>query len=237
MNYSKELNFAQILRNKPISKNLVDVFSDAYNFNKKIFKKSPKKFRIIICETEEEIKKHTKYFHKWSTASIELNGDLVTRSPKFVELIGKWKRKDFPNLMFHEINHIFYRGLFGNDKPLWLCEGLACFAGKNFILNKKELKKILNKYEINYKILDHRLIRNKFKNGHFPRYPIWANFVDYLIDEYSLSKLSDFLKEYQTNPCLNNYHKKFKLIFGVSERILFNRFIESIKKDFSDVHD
>lgn len=230
MEFRKDLGFARITRNQRIDNELMNVFKRAYSLNKKIFRKGIKEFRIFVCDTEKDIRKKSKNFYqKWGTAYVINNRDLITRSPDFVERVGMWKREDFQNLMNHEMNHVFYQSIYGSHKPVWLMEGLACYVGKNFILQKNELKKLILKHDVDSAILDHRYLRRKFRQGHFPRYPVWAGFTKHIIKKHSFAKLISFLDRYAKKPNNQNYHRLFKEIFGISERRMFNEFSESVK--------
>lgn len=226
MKFSKNLNFAMILRNKKIDNEITDAVKKAFEINKKIFKKNPKKFKIIICDTEKEFKKEAKYYYqRWGTGTVLRNNNLIMRSPDFIEKIGKWKKKDFKNIMNHEMNHVFWTDFYSITKPCWLLEGLACYVGNHFILKKKELKKIIQKHEIDYSIIDYRYLERNFKAGHMPRYPIWCAFTKYIIKKNSIKKLIILMEKYSKNPTKQNYNKLFKNLFKKSEKQLFKEFL------------
>lgn len=229
MKYQKDLGFAIIKRDLKISLDITRIFSNSYKKNKKLFGKKPKKFNIIICDTEKEFKKQAKYYYfKWGTATVLRNNNLITRSPDFVEKIGKWKKSDFQNIINHEMNHVFWGDFYGSTKPCWLLEGLACHVGKNFLLSKEELRKLLKKYNVDESLLDYRYLKRNFKE-HYPRYPIWANFTNFIAKKYSIKKLIKFMSMYTKNPNFLNYKNKFKSEFKKDEKDMFKEFIKSIK--------
>lgn len=227
--FVRELEFAQIFSNKKIDDNLVKIFKKAYSINNSLFKRSPEKFKIIVCDTEKEFKKEAKYYYqKWGTATVLRNKTLVTRSPDFVKKIGKWKKKNFPNIMTHEVNHVFWYDTYKKWTPNWLVGGLACHIGNNLILSKNELKKIIKRYNMDHSILNYRYLKRNFKRGHYPRYPIWANFTRYIVKKYSINKLIKLMNEYIKNPRKKHYQKVFKNIFGLTDKELFKKFLNSI---------
>jgi len=225
MKFSKNLKFTTIHRNLPITSEITDAVKKAYTMNKKLFKKTPKKFKIIICDNQKELKKQAKYYYQpWMTATVLRNNDLITRSPEFIEKTKKWKRKDFPSIMDHELTHLFWDNFYTPNKPCWLSEGLPCYVGKNFLLTKKQLKKIIKEYKINHSLLDYRYLKKKFDKGHIPKYPVWAGFTRYIIKKHSIKKLMELIEQYSKNPAKNNYNKLFKKYFKKSDRQLFNEF-------------
>jgi hypothetical protein len=228
--FIRDIKFAKIQRNRKIEDSLVIVFRKAFSLNKSLFKRLLKKFKIIICDTRKEFKKEAKYhYRKWSTATVLRDATLVTRSPGLIEKIGRWKRKDFQNIMNHEMNHVFWTDFYGTAKPCWLCEGLACYIGNNYLLTKNELLKIVKKYKVDPSILDYRYLKRNL-TGHFPRYPVWANFTQYLAKRYSASKLIRLMDRYIKNPRKSNYMRIFVEIFGKTDKELFNKFIHHITK-------
>lgn len=229
MKHIKKLKFAQILRNKPIGNNLINIFKKAFSRNLSIFKKSPKKFNIIICDNENDFKREAKYYYqKWATATVLRNNNLVAKSPEFVDRIGRWEQKDYQGLINHEMSHIFWQDFYHSSKPVWLSEGLACHIGNNFISTKNQLELIIKKYKVNLAILEYRYIKRNFKNGHLPRYPVWANFVKYLINKNSVGKIIKLMDNYSKHPTKPNYYKMFKNIFRKTDKQLFEEFLENV---------
>ncbi len=231
MKFEKRLKFATIHRNKPISKYIINSLNKAYKINKTLFKRSTPKFKIIICDNEKDFKKNMRdYYFKWGTATVTKGGNLVTRSPEFIEKIGKWKKTDFLPIMKHEMNHVFWEFYYGINKPCWLLEGFASYVGESFNLTRKQLHNMIKKYKVDYSILHYRYFRKKFEKGHIPIYPIWANFTKYLAkttSSYTIIRLMDL---YIKNPTKQNYNKQFKRLFKNTEKQLFNEFLGHIAK-------
>jgi len=216
----------EISSRKQLDNDFIKLFDTAYNINYIFFNNPIPRFKIIVCHSNSEFKKEARYYYtKWATAIVLRNGNLVIKYP---EISTKWKKSDYPNIINHEMNHVFWALLYNTTKPLWLLEGLASSIGKNF--SDYDLKKLTNDFKINSKILHYRYIKEKLA-GHIPFYPIWQGFVDYLINKFGGRKVIILLNRYSKNPVIDNYHKLFEQIFGKSERQLFNEFLKSINAD------
>jgi hypothetical protein len=231
MKFSRDMGFARISGNREIDEGLANVFRKSFSLNKSVFGKAPKGFSIIVCDTESEFRKESKYYYqRWATATVLKDRVLITRSPDFIERIGRWKRSDFQNLMNHEMNHVFWHHSYHSNRPCWLFEGLACHVGKNFTMTRKELRQIIRKHGIDSSILDYRYLRRNFRAGHIPRYPVWASFTGYIAERHSLKKLTELMDEHARNPSKASYERIFRQTFGKTERQLFREFLSSIKK-------
>lgn len=225
MKFSKDLGFATVYRDKPIDAKLEDVFKNAFSVNKKTFKRVPKNFKIIVCDTEPVMKREAKYYYqKWMTATVLRNRNMVLRSQKF----SKWSPKDYRKLMVHEMNHVFWQSFYGLCKPVWLDEGFACHVGGNFIYSNAKMKKLVKEYGITYHLLDYRYLYRKFKGGHIPKYPLWATFTRYIANKHSTAKLVRLMDLYAKKPTRVRYDILFKQIFGKSEKEMFDGFLWSL---------
>lgn len=224
--FVKYVGFATAERDREIEGSILRILKKAYAINRKIFRKPIPKFRIIICDTEGDfMRKSGHHYQKWSTATVLRNGNLITRSPDFIERVGKWRRTDFPNIMNHELNHVFWKALYHHIKPIWLMEGLACHIGNNFILGRGELKHLIRKYRVDSSILEYRYLKRNFDSGHYPRYPVWANFTMYIVKKYSVRRTIRFMERYSAKPFKENYKGTFKKTFGKTGKELFNEFL------------
>ncbi len=198
-------------------------FDKAYDINCRLFKKEPGSFKISVCHSRQEFKKEAKYYYtKWATATVLRNGNMVIKHHKISD---KWKKADYPNVIIHEMNHVFWMRLFKTTKPLWLLEGLACSIGKSF--SGYDLGKLACDYKINSKILYYRGLSRKL-TGHIPFYPTWQGFTNYIIERKGIRSIIVLMERYSRNPRRSNYDKQFKLLFGKTERQLFADFLEDI---------
>ena len=126
------------------------------------------------------------------------------------------------------MNHVFWLSLYKKSKPIWLTEGLACYVGKNFVLNNHRLFKVLKKYEVKPSILEYRYMLRNFENGHYPRYPIWASFTDFLIKKKSVKTVINFMRKYAKNSRIHNY----KVVFAMKN---YQDGIDFVKKSGLEV--
>jgi len=229
MKYHEDLGFAKIYRNLPLNNKLVNIFKKSYNLNNKFFNKKPKKFKIYVCDNEEDFKKYSKpYYAKVTAVALGLKG-ITLKSPKFMAKSSRWKEKDFFNIVNHEMNHVFWYHICKTWSPQWFVEGLACYVGKNFNYSKRELKELVKKNKESYKILDFRYLRRNFKSGTLVMYSIWDAFLKFIIKNYSIKHIKKFICEFSLKPTLSNYKKIFKRIFGKSDRKLFNEFLKTFQ--------
>ena len=200
-----------------------ELFNEAYEANYRIFRKNPGGFRIIVCHSQGEFRKESKYYYKkWATATVLRNGNLVIKSPC---IKSRWKRSDYPGIIRHEMCHVFWTRLYRTTKPVWLAEGTACHVGRNF--SGYNLKKLAKETRISNSILHYRYIRKKL-TGHVPFYPVWQGFTDYLISRNGSRKIVDFIGKYSMKPDKETYDKAFQNAFGASEKQVFNGFLKSL---------
>ena len=219
MKFSKDLGFAVVFRNKKIGNEILKAILESFRVNKKIFGSAPKKFNVFVCDTEEEFKKHAKYwYHEKATATVLLDNTLVTRSPEFIGKKGLFKRKQFQDIINHEMNHAFLGKYYTGSSPVWLIEGLACYVGK--FPEIPEIKKL------DYSILEYRYIKKRFRKNKFLKHGFWRGFVEYIDKKYSIKKLIILMKEYGKNPVKKNYEELFLKIFKKTEKELFREFVE-----------
>lgn len=224
MKYSKDLGFAVVHRDLPIGKHELNCIKKAFSFNKKIFKSTPKKFDIFICDEEECFRVHAKYWYrKAMTATVLLDNTIVTRSPEMIKKINGSREFSFEDIMNHEMNHAFLGKYYTGANPVWIVEGLACYAGKN--------PKIPKFREVDYSILEYRYIKKKFRKNKFFKYGFWRGFIEYIDKKYSVDKLIELMKEYGKNPVKSNYDRLFRKLFKKSERELFREYMKEWRKN------
>lgn len=228
-NFIKELSFGVIQRNKSIHNNIVTIINNAYRKNTTFWGTQPNKFRIILCDTEEELKKEARYkYVKWGTAYYT-EDSVISRSPESIEKIGLWRKRDFENIITHEMSHVFWRYFCNSSRSAhWLREGVACYLGNNFPVTNKSLKEILKKYQVSSNILIYWYSKKKI-SGHIPFYPVWQKFTEYMIDKYSKQKLLDLMKIYSKNPVKRRFQINFQKVYGLKEKELFDEFLNSVK--------
>lgn len=216
----KETKFSTIYYNKK-DKNISKTISQlrkAYNFNKKLYKKEIGKFNTIIVYSRREYNeyhssKKTKKFH---IASARKDQRLLILSPNKIERWSTYTKKESPQILKHEINHLFYYNLYKASKPWWLNEGLALIDSKykpekNLLLMKKLKQKIKKEnlliYEQNKK--NRKFV---FKNSRLI-YPLAYLMTQHLREKYGIPKIKKLLKKYSKQPNQKIFNKLFKQTF------------------------
>ena len=229
MKYTKKVDYITIHANVKITKEMYSPVKEGIRKTKKFFKKHPKNVNLFICNTEEEFKQQLgSYYKDWATAWVNPNTDINIKSPRLIEQIGRWKRKDFGPILAHEINHASYRHNIGVWHPNWLVEGLAIYVSKNFETKTEELKKIIKKYKVDEKIVEFRYMRTR-KTGLLPRYPVWEQFTRYIIKKHGEEKIKKLLEALSKNASRANYDKHFKKLFRYKDKTIFKHFMRSLK--------
>ncbi|MBR9675678.1 hypothetical protein GOV05_01585 [Candidatus Woesearchaeota archaeon] len=225
-----DLGYCKVIREKPVTKDVLDAVEEAYNKNKALFSKEPKKkFKIIICDSLSEFKKRSgKHFKPWVTARVDKMRILI----KSQELIKKAKKPydklRFKEIMVHEVNHVFWNSFFGlKNKPAWLQEGLASYVSGSPRINNKELREAINKYKVSYKILDYRYMNKKIK-GHMPKYYVWEGFTRYLVERHGAKKIVRFMDEYSKHPYQDDYKALFSKYFKKSDGRVFRDYLNRL---------
>ncbi len=227
----KDLGFGVLISKEKVDDKTVRSIREAFKKNKKIFGKVPRKFDILFCDTEKELKKEAKYYYQpWMTATVLRDNTIVTRSPDFIEKKGRFRKKDFSSIMDHEMNHVFWNDFYNATcKPVWLLEGFAIYAGKGFIMTKKELKNMIEDYDIDYSILQYRYLERNFRKGHIPLYPIWGAFTQFLVEKYGHKRIVGLMDRYSEKLTRGHYDKLFREIFGKTEKQVFDEFLKRFK--------
>ena len=199
--------------------------SQAHKVNSRIFGTRFDRFLFIVCYSEKEFMTKSKSVSNAFTAIAYKDKKIFIKSMDMIIAEGRWKKNYVPKLIAHEINHMYWYHLKKTWSPYWLCEGLASFAGDNFRVPKKDLQKLITKYKVSSSMLEFRYLSKHFKNGHEPRYQVWADFTRYIVKMYGLKKI--------VKVCMQNtkadYLKTFKNLFGRSDKDIFNKYLEEIK--------
>ena len=138
---------------------------------------------IVVCHSNKEWKRETKYyFHPIARGLVLRDGTVVVKSRHLGGIsLRKWK-----NILTHEVNHSFWCSLSrrGRDlwSPLWLVEGLACVVGGNYpIRTSRELARRITQLRKGT-ILPFRYRASLVKTAKDVRlqYSIWRAFVEWL---------------------------------------------------------
>src|SRR3989338_3292575 len=224
----QDLKFAWLVSSKEIPTKIENWIVKAYEKNRKIFGRVPsKKFKIIICNSEKEWKKESKYYYfPFGAGTVLRNGTFVAKEQKFL----KRNDKNYKILLDYEVNHVFFALIYGITKPLWVHEGLANFVGGNHLSINEILRNIKQK-GLNHKVLQYRYLNKNFPNKEtvILNYSIWKYFIEF-ITENKTKVIIRFMNDYIKNPTETNYDKLFLMHFGKNQRDKFIDFIKWLKK-------
>lgn len=229
MKYSNDVGFAIIKRDIEIEEDLIGILNYCFDKNNKNFKKIPFRFDIIICDNLNDFEKRLGENYRDDISGMTFTSKKIIVKSFAISKTTKSRKDYYKEFFLHEFNHIFWYFNYKTFKPAWLREGLACNISNSFILDKKDLLKLTDDYHIKNYLLDYRGLKKNVKEGHYPAYPVWANFTQYIIDKFSISKLMNFLDEYSKKPYRDYYDRLFLIHFGKSDENLFDEWVTSIK--------
>lgn len=224
----KDLKFATLKSSKETSIKIEKLICAAYNKNTKIYGRAPsKKFHIIICHSDKEWKKESKYYYfPFGAGTVLRDGTFVVKEHKFFN----GSDEDYKILLDHEMNHVFFALFYGVTKPTWVHEGLANFVG-GYPLSKNETFKEIKTKLINHKILQYRYLYRNYPNREtvILNYSIWKYFIEFISDN-NPGVIISFMNEYIKKPTHANYNKLFVKYFQENPKRKFQNYIKWLNK-------
>ena len=127
---------------------------------------------------------------------------------------NEWSKKEYENVVFHELVHGIQYSLFGST-PEWLNEGIAKYLDGTY---KKGIKYLLDNYINNREIPDQSEIENEFGMHDYDSYDYSYLMVSYLIDRYGKDEFVNIIKDNKINnykdglltESINYYNDKYK---------------------------
>lgn len=138
---------------------------------------------LVVCHSNAEWKRATKYYHfEFARGVVLRDGTVVVKSPKLAQRsITQWKK-----IVAHEINHTYWAELSprGRDlwSPIWLLEGLACLVAKNdVVMSVREMRKAVRSLPVD-SLLPYRYRASLFPDHQAVRiyYSLWCHFLVWL---------------------------------------------------------
>lgn len=227
----KKDNF-EIIRGKKVDKFHYDCVKNGILKNKKMFGRQPKNIKVFICDTEEEYKKHSKYYYfSHAAGTCLLNGSVIIRSYEF---LNRKNRRYYENIVAHEINHSFWYQFYWAQKPVWLHEGIPTilegrlhYGIKGDYFNFSEVKNKIREMNLNESCLKYRYLERNFNSVEkiVLMYSVWGHFAEFISNK-NPKKLVKFMDDYSKNPIKKNYDKLFVKHFGKSIKDKFREFLE-----------
>ena len=102
--------------------------SRAHKINSKIFGSKFDKFEFVVCNSLQEFMKKSKSVSEKFTAIAYKDEKIFIKSRDIILKEGRFKKKEIPGLITHEINHMYWYHFKKTWSPYCLCEGLASYA-------------------------------------------------------------------------------------------------------------
>jgi len=231
MNYIKKLKFGKLYSSEKIKEDIIKKISKAYRINSRYFNETYLDLKFVICTSEEEWKRESKYYYfPFGVGTVLRDGTFVIKNLDLVEN----ERDDFEEVIVHEMNHVFFAKKFGLTKPVWIQEGMANYVSKQpKPIEKKELLRKIKKENINSKVIAYRYLKRNFSTREkiILTYSIWYHFIDFLNkNQNKRDFLVRFMDEYIKNPSLTNYNMLFKKHFRNSLNKLYLEFLCWLEK-------
>jgi len=203
----KDLNFAWLISSKDVPIKTESRIKEAYKRNENLFGRVPsKKFKIVVCNSEEEWKKESKYYYlPFGAATVLRDGTFVVKEQKFLDR----NDIDYKNILCHEMNHVFFTLSYKTTKPLWILEGLAEYTG-GYSKSIKEILEGIKQRKIDHNILQYRYLQRNSPSKEVVRlnYAIWKNFIGFASDN-NPKLIVEFMNNFIKNPTKKNYNKLF----------------------------
>ncbi len=181
---------------------------------------------IHIFDTRQEFNKEIKRdTPEWLVANASNNNLINILSPFAFEKESSHKKKEFIQVLTHEISHLFIHELsMGNAVPKWLNEGLASyFAGQH-----KDKKEVIYIEEDFCKKLG--TPRGWNDNVNYDAYTIASRFVSFLIKEYSFNKIRELITLLNKNYNYSNFKDIFFEVYKKDLSEMEMLFIKDINK-------
>lgn len=175
---------------------------ESYRVNSRLFKSSISSLRVIICDTQEDLKRASgSYYVPFAKGLVTKQGFVVVRTPQFAEI----NLDGFGRILTHEINHLFWLNTISSKgnlwHPLWLVEALALQTAQNrYVLKKHKLALAISKLDskkLNAEQLLHfryEKRRLKSKQDLVVLYSLWSHFAAYLFPK-NLGRLVRLLQQ------------------------------------------
>ena len=157
--------------------NYYKLVSEFYNFNKKI------EIKIYFLQSLEEFNFFNPYgeFKNWSCGF--LSGKIIyVLSPNIIEKLTIHKKEEIPEIIIHEMSHLFYYLSEFRNISL-INEGLATYL-MDLYKKRDMFSKDINLNEIN--IIDPKIPKNI-------QYSMGRSIVSNILKKFSKKKLFDFL--------------------------------------------
>src|SRR3989344_8713627 len=196
-------------------KEIKKAINHAEDKNKKLYKIEPKKYRIIVCDSEKDYLKKTGYK--------DIGGGACIKWKKIILITPSMQEHFKANgTLYHEINHIFFLEKAKSFRPMWYVEGIA-FLNQKYYHPKTTWKKYLKSINNVERYL--AVKSNQYKNlEERNKFYILSYFcIKYLEKHYSINKLIDFIDKIPRPYNNSKFWQEFESYFKLSKKDLVEK--------------
>ena len=176
---------------EPIKKEVDNIITKLSKF----FNENLDDFIIRIHNNRESFNSSiNKKTEDWEVANASFNSEIDILSPLAFEKYSSHKKEEFYDTLEHEIIHLFTYTIKTSDNlPAWLDEGMANYFSKEY----RKLKFKNDFYCKNF-VTDFSEYSDFYKNSR-NAYRISYFFVNYLMENFGLDKIKEFLLIFDRN--------------------------------------
>jgi len=175
--------------------------------NKELYKTSPPNYRIVVCDSEKDYLKETRYKRIGGCACVKW-GKIIMLKPS----LQKGLRAK--NTLYHELNHIFFYHKIRQFKPIWYVEGVG-LLNQSYYKPQNKWKKYLRSIPRVQQYLATRAKRYKKEADEGSFYILSYFCIKYLERRYGANELITFIghipRPYKNGAFWKEFNRQFKL--------------------------
>lgn len=175
---------------------------------------------LVILESREDINKLKGHKTEPWVIGFTIENNLYILNPDKTKNLLLPEEVDYQKLITHEATHIFYENISnGEDYPIWLNEGLACYLGKQNLSNPNPT--------------DFILIDNYFEKIDKNGFSVGCYFVYELIKDFGNNKIKRLInsfKKYNQNLTKNDFYFEFEKTYKKPFNEIKNNYLRKLGK-------
>jgi len=184
-------------------------------------------FKIIILDKNSNMKRYLPWL-KGSGYSVSLSiVDLIYIGPtarKHPDGIERYLRHELSHLLIAQ-NTTFNKALEIHEQG-WFAEGIAEYFSGHSFYNKEEFIILYRRNHLNFASLFEKNPLKMSINELKLRYTYYRFFIEYLVDNFGIKKLQEYLKKYIKNPQV--YKELFIEVYSNDLEMILARFSSSL---------
>ena len=172
------------------------------------------RFKIVVLSKGSKNKR----FLPWLNGS----GYSISLSPLNLIYIGSTARRSAWGIepyLRHELSHLLvgqnttYKNARKIHKQAWLVEGIAEYFSKHSFYDQDELVELIKQNDFQISTLDNNNPLEMSWQELQLKYSYYRYLVEFLIEEYGMKKLQEYLKRYLRDP--ENYQDSFISVYSI----------------------